>query len=626
MPGLVGIISSGATELRRQELVKMAGCMYKRDSLESGTYVDDKENVYVGWTCHRNSYADCLPIRSSSGDLTLFFAGEHYSPDEGNEKRRSKEAQCSRDKAEVLLPLLIEKGESFFSYLNGFFHGLIIDSRRREIILFNDRFGMQRLYYYEEPGVFYFASEAKSILAIRSQLRSFDLTSLGEWLSCGAVLENRSLFRGIRVLPGASCWKWRPGISQDRRVYFKPESWESQPILSSEKFYSKLRKTFIDLLPSYLKSEGKIGVSATGGLDTRMILANIGSNKQMAHCYSFNGPYRENLDVSIGRRVAHSMGLPHTTFSIKKDFFQRFDHLAKEVILSTDGNLEMSGAPNIYVNESSREISDIRLTGNYGSEVLRRHRAFRPSNSICRILQYDLAKSVKKTASTWDKCRQDHHLTFVAFKQVPWYSYNRLQAEQSVVNMRSPFMDNSLLQVVYQSPATCTQTNLLSLRLISDGNRKLGEIMTDRGVSYPKKPSWLLTRAFYEFVFKMEHYASHGMPGFFASIDKHLGPLSLEHNFLGRNKYYHFRQWFRDELSAFVCSVIFDNAALSREYLIPGEVVKAVDAHIAGLENNTFTISKLITLELINRLLFSENSIEYEDVEKNTIRANLTSL
>ncbi len=335
----------------------MAGRMYRRDSFASGTYVDEKLHAYVGWTCHHGSYADCLPIKSASGDLALFFAGEHYAPEGDEEERVAKGARCSPHKAEVLRPLYREKGEAFFPYLNGFFHGLIIDSRSDQVILFNDRFGMQRLYYHEEPDAFYFASEAKSILAVRPELRAFDLKGLGEWMSCGAVLENRSLFRGIDVLPAAARWTWRLDGALEKRTYFAPESWEGQPQLGPEEFYQKLRATFLKRLPTYLVSEGPVGLSTTGGLDTRMILANLGAGKSRIHCYSFNGPYRENLDVSIGRRVARAAGIAPYDDRHHEHFFRGFGQIAEDVILCTDGNLELSGAPNIYVNRIGREIS-----------------------------------------------------------------------------------------------------------------------------------------------------------------------------------------------------------------------------------------------------------------------------
>ncbi len=605
MPGLVGIVGKGDPSELRDELRRMLAAMYRTDDYVSGSFVDEKLRAYVGWTTFRGSYADCLPVRDKADGLSLFFAGEHFPPDPAEEARLASASGCSPDKAEVLLPLYKKMGTAFFPYLNGFFHGLIIDPRESRVVLFNDRFGMQRVYYHELPDRLYFASEAKAILAVRPELRAFDPQGLGEWLSCGAALENRSLFRGIHVLPAASRWTWRGDRPVDRNTYFRSYDWENQAELSPEDFYGNLRSTFVERLPFYLRSEGKIGLSTTGGLDTRMILANLGSEIGRVHCYSFDGPYRENLDVSIGRRVARAARLPHTTIKITKDFFRQFDRLAKDVVLSTDGNLEMSGAPNLFVNRIARLLSPIRLTGNYGSEVLRRYRGFYPSDSICQVLQKGLAERVITASMTWAATQKGHPLSFIVFKQIPWYSFNRLQAEQSVFTLRSPFMDNKLLEVIFRAPDISTRSRDTSLRLIYDGNRILAGIMTDRGVTYPKKPSWLISRAFYEFIFKMEYYAGHGMPSSAARIDRLLGPFSLERMFLGKNKYYHLRQWFRDELASFVKDILYDRRSLSRDYLDPSEVRKVVTMHTSGNANGTHIIDKLLTLELVQRIMIA---------------------
>src|SRR5260370_32935733 len=69
---------------------------------------------------------------------------------------------------------------------------------------FNDRYGMQRIYYHETQGAFYFAAEARAILKVRPELRAADPRGLGEFVACGCVLENRTIFTGIQVLPAAA--------------------------------------------------------------------------------------------------------------------------------------------------------------------------------------------------------------------------------------------------------------------------------------------------------------------------------------------------------------------------------------------------------------------------------------
>jgi hypothetical protein len=98
------------------------------------------------------------------------------------------------------------------------------------------------------------------------------------------------------------------------------------------------------------------------------------------------------------------------------------------------------------------------------------------------------------------------------------------------------------------------------------------------------------------------------MPTFLASIDRRLGPFGLERNFLGRNKYYHLHKWFRDELAPYVRDILLSERALSRDHLERREVIRAVEAHIAGTENNTYAIDALLTVELTNRLLLDGGS------------------
>jgi asparagine synthetase B (glutamine-hydrolysing) len=106
--------------------------------------------------------------------------------------------------------------------------GLLADRSRGTAILFNDRYGMHRLYYHASKDSFYFAAEAKAILAVRPELRRMDPTSLGEFVACGAVMEDRTLFEGIHLLPPASAWVFRNGALERETSYFTHASGKSR--------------------------------------------------------------------------------------------------------------------------------------------------------------------------------------------------------------------------------------------------------------------------------------------------------------------------------------------------------------------------------------------------------------
>ena len=120
-------------------------------------------------------------------------------------------------------------------------------SGRETVTLFNDRYGMHRLYYHESNDAFYFAAEAKAIIAVRPELRRLDSRGLGEFIACGAVMENRTLFDGIRALPPGSAWIFRKGALESKGSYFVPESGKNQESLDPETYYGnygrRTRKT-----------------------------------------------------------------------------------------------------------------------------------------------------------------------------------------------------------------------------------------------------------------------------------------------------------------------------------------------------------------------------------------------
>src|SRR6185437_15864519 len=98
------------------------------------------------------------------------------------------------------------------------------------------RYGLQRLYYREANDAFYFAAEAKAILKVSPESRAMDPRGLGELIVCGCVLENRTLFPGVGVLPPGSDWSFRNGSLVNKGKYFHPSEWEDLHPYSHEQY------------------------------------------------------------------------------------------------------------------------------------------------------------------------------------------------------------------------------------------------------------------------------------------------------------------------------------------------------------------------------------------------------
>jgi asparagine synthase (glutamine-hydrolysing) len=602
VPGIVGLITKLPRERAEHELATMLGKLRHESFYVTGTWIDESLGVYVGWSAQQGSFADAMPLSNETGDVVLAFAGEEF-PDSGTAARLTARGH-KLDSAEAsYLVHLYEDDPSFPAGLNGFFHGLLADRVRGTVTLMNDRYGMQRLYYHESKDAFYFAAEAKAILAIRPELRSTNPASLGELIAMNAVLENRSLFQGISVMPGASLWRFRNGAIEHKGAYFHPDEWEAQPTLDPDTYYGELRDVFVQNLPRYFAGRQRVAMSLTGGLDTRAVMAWHKGLPGSLPCYTFGGTYRDCQDVLVAREVARTCGQAHQVIETGADFLSRFPQLAERTVYLTDGCADVSSAPPFYVCQQAREIAPVRMTGNYGDQILRRFRAFKPSALSTDIFRPEMLTHITTARETYFRIADTHPLSFSAFRQTAWHHSSLFALERSQVSQRSPFLDNDVVRTSFRAPASVAENNIARLRLIADGNSALRQIRTDIGVGGRNEVfPGAIVRRYQDFTFKAEYAYDHGMPQWVARIDHALSPFHLERLFLGRHKYYHFRVWYRDALSKYVQEMLLDPLALSRPYLDRKAVETMVRGHLTGGRNYTNEIHTLLSLELLHRL------------------------
>ena len=304
---------------------------------------------------------------------------------------------------------------------------------------------------------------------------------MARFIACGCVLENRTLFKGIQVLPPGSTWTFRGGTLEQRGTYFEPEAWEKQSPLDPMAYYQKLREVFSQNLPRYFNGNQPLGMSLTGGLDSRMILAWHKASPGSLPCYSFGGMFRDSQDVRLARRLAGACNQSHRVISVGDDFLSNFPRYAERSVYLTDGCLEVIHSPDLYVNERAREIAPVRMTGNYGGEVLRRVRAFKPVSPVAGLFRPEVLTHVQAAHNTYASMSHTHPLTFAVFRQAPWHHYGLLALEQTQLSLRSPFLDNDFVQTVFRAPDSALMNNDVCLRLIAEGDASLLQIRTDRG-------------------------------------------------------------------------------------------------------------------------------------------------
>lgn len=599
MPGIAGIISKKPAAQAIKELARMVASMCHEPFYVTGTWTDESLGMYVGWVVRGDGMA-AMPQSNERGDKVLVFAGEDYAQPGSVAALRGRGHEVGTGRGAHLVHMA-EEDAAFPAGLNGQFHGLLIDRTRATATLFNDRHASRRVYYHQAKDGFYFAAEAKALLAVRPELRALDERGLGEFVACGCVLEDRTLFKGIRILPWAAAWVFRGGMQISEARYFSSSTWEQQGPLGPLAFYEELRDVFGRNLARYC-DDGHVALSLTGGLDTRMIMAWRKPEPQSLPCYTFGGAYRESRDVRIARRVATLCRQAHQVIPVDAEFLSRFPHYAERTVYLTDGATGVEQAADLYVNEIARQIAPVRLTGNYGDEVLKNRIAFRPSAPGNGVFQPEFDGHIAAGAQTYADVFRGDSLTHVANRQVSWFFYGLAALELTQVEMRSPFLDDDLVRTLYRAPADPLPGDV-RVRMIRDANPVLGRIRTDlgyagRGGRVAEAASRFWNRA----TMRAEYACEMGDPRWVPAMDRRLLGRTLEKTFVGIHKFTHFSRWYREELADYVRAMLFDARTLSRPYLRAREVEAMVDRHVSGEANCIPAIHKILTLELIHRL------------------------
>jgi asparagine synthase (glutamine-hydrolysing) len=388
----------------------------------------------------------------------------------------------------------------------------------------------------------------------------------------------------------------------DARKYFDPTEWEGRDLLSPEEYYQEIKDAFSRNLPRYFSGDQKVAMSLTGGLDGRMIMAWHRAAPGTLPCYTFGGMFRETRDVSLARQVAQACGQPHAVIEVGREFLSQFPTYAERTIYLTDGCVEVSHSPDLYAHVKARGIAPVRMTGNYGGEVLRGVWSFKHWEPPHGLFQEEFVSYIQQARMAYGS-RNGKPISEVIFREIPAHLFGQFALDETQITLRSPYFDNELIRAVLRgSRHGSVENSEICHRLVLEGNEFLNEIPLDR----KQREEGLLAICrgqVLEFLFKAEYAYDAGMPHWMARLDRAFSWFNLEQLFLGRHKWYHFRTWYKGALSWYVREMLLDERTLSRPYINRHSLDAIVKGHLSGEGNYTAEIHKILTIELIQRQL-----------------------
>lgn len=606
MPGIVGLLTMVESEDSHHLLDDMSSSMMHETFYKKATHIDNSRGWFCGSVAFLGSSANCMPVYNEARDIVLLMAGECFCD------RNTPVSFCSTNKhiaPEIVLKLYEQYGVAFTKYLNGWFSGVILDARRDNALLFTDRYGIQKLYTYYENDTLVFASEVKALLKGFPKLKNIEMKNIAEYICYDCVLNNRTYFSGIEILPGGHFLTYSQGKIKTE-CYFDPSSLEHRSRLNASDFEEQLGDTFKTAVSRYLGGE-KTALALTGGMDTRLIMSCLPSAKSdTLTTLTYGGMYRDSRDVMLARKVAGSCGLDHNVIRLGSEFLSRYPEQALRGIYISDGMADVTTLDMVYLANCARLYGQTMVMGTFGSQVLGRvKRALRYRLPNDELFNEDFKTYINNSSNGLQEFQHEHNLTYVLKREIPWYWSRFSVPQMSQMDIRHPFLDNDFIEMLYSAPEEGYDGSVFEVAAIKKFNRDLLDIRTNNGefgktipLLSPMIKNFIKYRTLTEKTLNWDilpYSLHHAVAKLDAMV---ISPLHLNKLFLGVQYFRHYNMWFRRELAGYLEDVLLNQKTLSRPYWNAGFIKKMVKEHIGGRKRYFAEIRKVLTIELIHRV------------------------
>ena len=147
-------------------LLNMNSTLSKRGPDEDGCYID--KNVALAHkrliVIDPDGGKQPMIEKSSFGDYVIVYNGQIYNTKELKDELLKNDFTInSHSDTEILLKSYIYYGSDIINHLNGIFAFAIWNTKKKELFLARDHFGIKPLFYTVKNGCLIFASEIKAL-------------------------------------------------------------------------------------------------------------------------------------------------------------------------------------------------------------------------------------------------------------------------------------------------------------------------------------------------------------------------------------------------------------------------------------------------------------------------------
>ncbi len=231
------------------------------------------------------SVAGQQPMFSADRRFVLSFNGEIYNFQELRAQLEGLGCHfISRSDTEVLLAAWSQWGEASLDKLEGIFAFALFDRESRSLYLVRDHLGVKPLFYQQNVGTFFFASELQALFSGINPVPDPDAEDLDTYFTFNYLPAPRTGLAGVKQLePGSLLRMDAGGLSV--RPYWSPP-YREKLIPWSLATVDRFREILFKSVKSQLVSDVPLGVFLSGGLDSYAVALAAAATGELPKAYT----------------------------------------------------------------------------------------------------------------------------------------------------------------------------------------------------------------------------------------------------------------------------------------------------------------------------------------------------
>lgn len=340
------------------------------------------------------------PLYNEDRKCAIVANGEIYNFPQLRQKLAADHRFCTSSDSEAILHLYEDVGgEEAVRQLDGMFAFAIADQDK--LFAARDAIGIKPLYYSEDHGRFWLASELKALAGQVDNIKEFPP---------GSVYHSDTGFQTFYEVPDIM-----PGNR------------------SAEYYLKRIRETLESCVNKRLMSDVPLGAFLSGGLDSSLIVA-LARRSLGRPLHTFSVGLENSGDIMAARRLAEYLDTIHHEYILTiEEIMEKLPEIIYH-LESFDRDLVRSAIPCYFTSRLAAQEVKVILTGEGADELFAGYDYYKDIDDLDQVLHNELRRSVSSL----------HNINL--------QRVDRLTMAHSLEG-RVPFLDIEMIKLAQEVPA-----------------------------------------------------------------------------------------------------------------------------------------------------------------------------